>query len=126
MRAATVYYYVSDLDRALQFYTSVIGLKLKHRFGARWAEVEAGPITIGLHPSDGKPVAVGGGGTVSFTVEPEIDFEAFIEELRAKGAEVSPVRTPPRGRFVIVKDPDGNELHFIQFSATWKSENNYS
>jgi glyoxylase I family protein len=126
MRAATVYYHVSDLDRAVQFYTTVLGLPLKHRFGSRWAEVDAGPITIGLHPTeDGKAVATGGGGTVSFTIEQAQDFEGLVETLKSRGANVGPIRTPPRGKFVIVQDPDGNELHLIQFAQDWKRENRY-
>jgi catechol 2,3-dioxygenase-like lactoylglutathione lyase family enzyme len=37
---ATVF--VSNMDRAVQFYTEVLGLKLTNRFGDNWATVEAG------------------------------------------------------------------------------------
>ena len=43
---ATVF--VSDMDRAVRFYTEVLGLKLTNRFGNHWATVEAGKgLTIG-------------------------------------------------------------------------------
>ncbi len=41
---------VSDLERAIRFYTEALGLKLKWRWGD-YAEVEAPGVTIGLHPA---------------------------------------------------------------------------
>ena len=47
---------VSNMDRAVEFYTRTLGLKLSSRFGDEWAEVEAGPgLTIGLHPAGNGP-----------------------------------------------------------------------
>jgi len=44
--------YVSNMDRAVRFYTEVLGLKLAYRFGDHWASVEVGRgLTIGLHPA---------------------------------------------------------------------------
>jgi predicted enzyme related to lactoylglutathione lyase len=37
---ATVF--VSSMDRAVDFYTGVLGCKLTNRFGDNWATVEAG------------------------------------------------------------------------------------
>ena len=46
---------VSNMDRAVQFYTEVLGLKLTNRFGDHWATVDAGKgLTIGLHPPSNK------------------------------------------------------------------------
>src|SRR5215469_833122 len=44
--------FVTNMDRAVRFYTETLGLKLAYRFGDHWASVEAGRgLTIGLHPS---------------------------------------------------------------------------
>jgi catechol 2,3-dioxygenase-like lactoylglutathione lyase family enzyme len=43
--------FVSDMDRSVNFYTKTLGLKLAQRFGNHWASVEAGRLTIGLHPA---------------------------------------------------------------------------
>jgi len=40
---------VSNLDRAIQFYTESLGLTLKNRYGAHWADIEGPGIVIGLH-----------------------------------------------------------------------------
>lgn len=124
LKAATVFFDVEDMDRALTFYRDVLGLPEKIRFGNNWAEVDAGTISIGLHPTEaGAPAAQGGGGIVSFYVD---DLEKVREDLVGRGAEPGPVRTPPRGKFFMLKDPDGNSLHFIEFNKNWKQENKYN
>src|SRR4051794_30251612 len=42
---------VSDIERAVQFYTEALGLPLKTRAGDEWAEVQAPGLTIALHPA---------------------------------------------------------------------------
>jgi predicted enzyme related to lactoylglutathione lyase len=123
IKAAQVYYYVSDMDKAIQFYTETLGLPLKIRFDNYWAEVDAGPITIGLHPTeDGKKPKQGGGGTISFRVA---DIESFVEEIKKKGANVGKIQTPERGKFAMISDPDGNMIHVVEFSEEWMKENEY-
>src|SRR5581483_2474031 len=34
--------YVADMDRAVRFYSEVLGLKLAYRFGNHWASIELG------------------------------------------------------------------------------------
>ena len=44
--------YVADFERALDFYTNVLGLELRFRAENHWAEVVAGPdLVIGIHPA---------------------------------------------------------------------------
>jgi catechol 2,3-dioxygenase-like lactoylglutathione lyase family enzyme len=50
---ATVF--VSNMDRAVEFYCDVLGMRLSNRFGDHWATVEAGKgLTIGLHPASSR------------------------------------------------------------------------
>ena len=122
LKAAQVYYYVSNMDAAIKFYTEVLGLPLRIRFGDHWAEVDAGPITIGLHPTEGGKKPKPGGGTVSFQIS---DLEAFVEEIKKKGASVGKIHSPERGKFTMISDPDGNQLHVVEFSENWVKENRY-
>src|SRR5689334_7847430 len=123
LQAVQVYYYVKNMDIAVKFYTEVLGLPLKIRFENYWAEVDAGPITIGLHPTeDGKKPKQGGGGTVSFRVE---DIEALVGTFKKRGARVSRIFTPDRGRFAMITDPDGNMIHIVEFEKKWVRENKY-
>jgi len=124
LRATTAFYNVQNMDRAVRFYTEILEMPLKVRFGNNWAEVDAGSISIGLHPTeDEAPVASEeGGATVSFAVP---NLESFAAQLTSKGVQVGQIRTPPRGKFMMVKDSEGNYLHFIEFSDEWKKENSY-
>ena len=67
LTATTVFFYVQNLDRAIDFYTHTLGMPLKVRHGNHWAEVNAGNISIGLHPlEEGETLTGDAGGTVSF------------------------------------------------------------
>jgi predicted enzyme related to lactoylglutathione lyase len=122
LKASCVYYYVSDMDRAVDFYTKTLALPLRVRFENYWAEVEAGPITIGLHPTeDGKKPAAGGG-TISFSVK---NFDAIIDALKTRGAKIGRIHAPERGRFTMISDPDGNQIHIVEFNKKWMKANSY-
>ena len=41
--------FVSDMDRAVTFYTEVLGMKLEYRFGNHWASLRIGDLALGLH-----------------------------------------------------------------------------
>jgi len=120
LTASMIYYYVTDMDRAIKFYTEVLALPLKVRFENHWAEVDAGPITIGLHPTDSPPKQ--GGGTISCNVK---DLESFVKEIKSKGAKVGKIQSPERGKFVMVSDPDGNEIHVVEFDPRWVKKTKY-
>lgn len=123
LKASTVFFDVQDMDRAVHFYTEILGLPLKVRFQNNWAEVDAGSISIGLHPTDdGEAVETGGGGVVSFYVS---NAEKVRAHLMEKGCDVTAIRNPPRGKFFMLKDPDGNYLHLIEFNNEWKKEMGY-
>ncbi len=47
--ADLVYFFVSDMERAVTFYRDVLGLRLVYRTGDDWAQFEAGPVQLGLH-----------------------------------------------------------------------------
>lgn len=121
LQATMIYYYVSDMDKAIAFYNEVLGFPVKVRFENHWAEMDAGPVTIGLHPTGGtKPKK--GGGTISCNVK---DIEKFVTQIKAKGAKVGKIQTPERGKFVMVSDPDGNEIHVVEFDPAWVRKKKY-
>jgi catechol 2,3-dioxygenase-like lactoylglutathione lyase family enzyme len=103
---------VVDLDRAITFYTEVLGLPEVERWEHRDAVwVMAGERTrIGLwRPQVG--LAGGQGGVhVHYAMHlPENEYEKAVERLRAHGQEVQEeVFADDRGRAVYVTDPDGH------------------
>jgi predicted enzyme related to lactoylglutathione lyase len=108
---ATVF--VSNMDRAVQFYTQVLGLKLTNRFGDHWATVDAGKgLTIGLHPASPKYPAPGTKGGMMLGMEVDGAIDKVVATLAKKGVQFkdSVVRSEA-GNFVHLEDPDGNEIY---------------
>ena len=108
---ATVF--VSNMDRAVQFYTEVLGLKLTNRFGDSWATVEAGKgLTIGLHPASEKYPAPGTKGGIMLGMEVDGAIEKVVASLGKKGVQFKDsIVKSEAGNFVHLEDPDGNEIY---------------
>jgi predicted enzyme related to lactoylglutathione lyase len=108
---ATVF--VSNMDRAVQFYTEVLGLKLTNRFGNDWATVEAGKgLTIGLHPASPKYPAPGTNGATMIGLEIDQAIEGVVGRLSKMGVQIkSSVVRSEAGNFAHLEDPDGNEIY---------------
>ena len=111
-KADLVYFFVSDMDRAVAFYRDVLELDLGYRSGEEWAQLSAGPIQVGLHGAGPGPVRPGG--TLAFTV---IDLDATKAKLTARGVVVGH-EGGGEGlgpRFVEFDDPDGNVLALFEY-----------
>ncbi len=108
--------YVSDLERAVRFYTQTLGLGLLYRAGEHFAMVDAGGgLQIGLHPAGPQSPKPGARGSISvgFTVTEPI--EQVVETLRARGVQFrGPVRDDTAVRLAFFGDPDGNDLYLLQ------------
>ena len=113
--------FVTDMDRSVKFYTEVLGLKLAQRFGNHWAQLEAGQLSIGLHPASPEtPAGRNGSTTIGLSLAGSI--EDAVSKLRQKGVRFrGPVAVdPPAGKFAYFEDPDGNELYMIEV-ANWQT-----
>ena len=108
---ATVF--VSNMDRAVQFYTQVLGLKLTNRFGDHWATVDAGKgLTIGLHPASPKYPAPGTKGGMMLGMEVQGPIEKAVASLSERGVKFKgSVVRDQGGNFIHLEDPDGNEIY---------------
>jgi catechol 2,3-dioxygenase-like lactoylglutathione lyase family enzyme len=101
---------VSDVDRAIAFYTEKIGFNLDHdhqvneqlRFVQLTPPGSACSIAIGTGLTEMAPGSIQG---LQMVVP---DARAAREELLGRGAEVSEVDVQPWGSFVYFSDPDGN------------------
>lgn len=104
---------VSNMDRAVEFYTQVLGLKLTNRFGNDWATVEAGKgLTIGLHPASSKYPAPGTKGAVMLGMEVTEPIDSVVGKLAKKGVSLhGPVVRTEAGKFAHLSDPDGTEIY---------------
>jgi catechol 2,3-dioxygenase-like lactoylglutathione lyase family enzyme len=112
IRGGNATIYVSDLQRAVEFYEGTLGLALVFRAGEHWAELDAGGLRIGLHPASphgpvpGTPGAIGVGFAVD---EPLADV---IATLRSRGVRIGePVGGGGGVVLAFFADPDGNPLY---------------
>ncbi|MGA3041778.1 MAG: VOC family protein [Bryobacteraceae bacterium] len=111
--------YISNMDRAVRFYTEVLGLKLAYRFGDHWASVEVGKgLTIGLHPASGEMPA-GRKGSMAIGLELAGAIEDAVKALGSKGVQFQgAVNEGKAGKFVAFEDPDGNLLYLTELNWT--------
>ncbi|MEM7205707.1 MAG: VOC family protein [Planctomycetota bacterium] len=113
---ATVY--VSDLDRAIDFYTVTLGLELRLKASDHWAEVGAADsLLIGLHkvaPESAGP----GGSSIRIGLHVEGKLEEAMTELSAQGIGFGDVvEDGGPVRLAYFNDPDGNPLYLWEFVA---------
>jgi catechol 2,3-dioxygenase-like lactoylglutathione lyase family enzyme len=120
--------YVSDMDRAVRFYSETLGLKLAYRFGDHWAAVEAGKgLTIGLHPASAE-VPAGRKGSMAVGLELTGSIREAMKALEAKGVHFQGVVNEGKaGTFASFEDPDGNLLYLaeLNWSHVQKGEGEY-
>jgi predicted enzyme related to lactoylglutathione lyase len=101
---------VTNVDRAIAFYTDTIGFNLDHdhtvsddvRFVQLTPPGSACSIMLGVGVTEAQP------GSVKGTMMVVADIEAARSELVERGAEVSEVDLQAWGSFVYFSDPDGN------------------
>jgi catechol 2,3-dioxygenase-like lactoylglutathione lyase family enzyme len=107
--------FVSDIDRAVAFYTDVLGLALAFRAGDHWASIDAGGATqIGLHPRDGQRSAVGNADAISAGLNVTGPLETVMAAPSARGVEFGDVSTDGMLKIAHFTDPDGNPLYLCE------------
>ena len=113
---------VEDLDRALRFYTEVMGLKLGHRSG-EYAQLDTGATRLALYTRSAMATTLGmsleappanaPGFEIGFKVADVVD--AF-NQIISRGA--APVMAPTERfwgqRTAYVRDPDGHLIELAQ------------
>lgn len=107
--------YVTDLDRAVRFYTEALGLELRYRAGPGWAVVQAPDgFAVGLHDAmDSAPVGESGSTTLGFHVEG--DLEDVVDELASRGVDfVSELTEETAVPLAYFEDPDGNRMYLAE------------
>jgi catechol 2,3-dioxygenase-like lactoylglutathione lyase family enzyme len=113
---------VSDLDRALGFYTEVLGLPLGHRSGD-YAQLQTGTTRLALYTRSAMEKILGmaleppGANRPGFEIGFKVaDTDVAFAELVACGASAV---VPPTDRFwgqrtAYVRDPDGHLVEIAQ------------
>jgi len=97
---------VEDLDRAVAYYTDILGFRNADWAMADFTCVSRGGVMIYLTTApQGRP---GAWAYVGIS-----DVAAYLEEIEPKGARIrSGLRNYPWAAEIVVEDPDGNVLRF--------------
>ncbi|MFB8279309.1 glyoxalase superfamily protein [Nocardia colli] len=107
----TITAFVSDQDKAKEFYASVLGFAVRTdqvMGDNRWLEVAPGAAgtSIVLH----KPFPGASPGGLAGVILGSDDVDAAVARLRDAGAEVDGPNDLPWGRQATFADPDGNSF----------------
>ena len=116
---ASVRYIVSDVQAAIDFYTTHLGFTLNTSAAPAFADVICGPLRLLLSgpassgaratPDD---ASTAGRNRIHLMVD---DLDAEIARLRDAGLPLrSDLVTGPGGRQVLLADPDGNLIELFQ------------
>jgi len=116
-----VRYQVSDVNRAIGFYTQKLGFTLVHAQPPAFASVSldgltillSGPGASGSRPMpDGRPQEPGGWNRVVLRVT---DLPSQIEKLKKAGIQFrNEMEVGPGGRQIQLEDPDGNPIELFE------------
>ncbi len=115
--------FVTDMNRAVAFYTDALGLSLVHRYGDHWAEIQVGTsLVLGLHPGSDKAPRPGTSGAISIGLTIDEPMDDAVARLQASGAKFrGPVVRDEQGGVALAffGDPDGNDLYLCQVLRSW-------
>ncbi|MEX3654485.1 MAG: VOC family protein [Mycolicibacterium fortuitum] len=127
-RTGAVRYQVTDVERAVAFYTRHLGFEVAIRGGRAFASVVNGSLTVFLSGPgssgarqlpDGTPQTPGGYNRFVLEVD---DLDAAITELREADVTFrNSVESGPGGRQIQITDPDGNPVELFEATAVKRS-----
>jgi glyoxylase I family protein len=120
-RVHGVRYQTRDVNRAVAFYTQVLGFTLKHQQGSAFASVSCGDLDVllsgressGARPlPDGQQQEPGGWNRLVLAVS---DLPRHIKELKDRGQRFrSEIIEGPGGKQIQLLDPDDNPIKLFE------------
>ena len=119
---------VNDIERAIEFYTQGLGLRMGRRLRSDWAELLGGPCPIDLLCEQEGSAPLGETHPqrrdfsrhwtplhLDFAVD---DIEAAVARLTACGAKLErPIQDRKWGRMANMADPFGHGFDLLQFQG---------
>ena len=106
-----VFYYVSDMEKAISFYSDALGLRLTSRDVVARFDIDG--VLFELVPSrDKKRVKGDGNARLCLKVD---DISQAAEYLKTKGIHASGIQKVENGKLSSFEDPDGNEIYLWQY-----------
>jgi predicted enzyme related to lactoylglutathione lyase len=106
-----VFYYVNDIEKAVSFYSDVLGLRMASRDVV--ARFDLDGVLFELVPSHGKRKLRGDGNArLCLRVD---DINEALEHLKIKGTRTGEIQKVDNGSLAMLEDPDGNEICLWQY-----------
>jgi catechol 2,3-dioxygenase-like lactoylglutathione lyase family enzyme len=104
------------MDRAIKFYVTTLGLKLKARIENEWAEIDAGNgLGISLHSAHQATARPGDIGAINIELAVTKSLDDVVAELRAAHVDfASEIVSWQNVRLVSVRDPDRHVIMLAQ------------
>ena len=114
--------YITDMDRAVRFYTETLDLSLLHRACDHFATIDAGGLRIGLHPQEPDTPSPGTSGSIQIGLNVARPIEEVVEELKRRGVTFrGPIIDDDPVKIAYFGDPDGNDLYLCQYGEPGES-----
>lgn len=106
--------FTTDVDRAVAWYTDILGLTLRARHGD-FVVFETGGTPLALHGGANASAAAAAAQSTSATPVLRVDdYAAAKAALEAKGCVFTFENSTPHAVFGSFSDPDGNALQIIE------------
>lgn len=105
---------VKNMDASLKFYER-IGFTLKQRWGDNYAMIEAGGITLGIHPG-GDEHSSSGTVSIGLMIDDINDVTAMLDKNGITSKKIED--DGASGIYCYINDPDGTTIYFVQ--PKWK------
>ena len=113
MKLDCVFYYVTNLDRAVEFYRHTLGLTLVSRDVVARFRVDG--LQLELVPT-ADPSRCSGAGNARLTFE-AADIREEVEMLRRNGVRVGEIERVANGLLAPFADSEGNQLMLWQYAS---------
>jgi catechol 2,3-dioxygenase-like lactoylglutathione lyase family enzyme len=116
-KAGNVTVQVTDLGRAIRFYTETLGLKLRYRAGDEWAEILGPSVIIGLQPTTAPAMRlaeqVAARVSIGFVVDRLAETRLTLE---GRGVHFLTETDEETVRIATFCDPDGTPLYLCELN----------
>ena len=101
--------WTNDFDRALKWYTEVLGCNVLFSHAPHYASLrlESAGVNIALHPTEADGKDVGHGPMPYFKTD---NIEETLKSLEAKGVKVGKIQQEGPTKFATFWDSEGNAL----------------
>lgn len=113
-----IYYTVTDVERAIKFYSEALEMKLLFSEDG-WTAMDCGGLQIGLHPTDpGETIfkvprdSHGAHGQATLTLRSD-DITTDRARIEKCGGKILGENDAPWGHMLVFEDPDGNVLKLM-------------